>query len=158
MPWWIVQYFEESLDSFERRWHKLGTPTFHFIQHDAVAILKISSNSDFEPCHEDIAGDQHFECRVPKANTVHPTFVKVEYGLHAILVQALFVFKVVWIIIEPLANAVHECFVLGNCPDDIAVEWVVLDIEVCIVLNFIQMPFQVLVVVHGFHKGPAFDV
>ena len=73
-------------------------------------------------CHEDIAGDQHFECRVPKANTVHPTFVKVEYGLHAILVQALFVFKVVWIIIEPLANAVHECFVLGNCPDDIAVE------------------------------------
>ena len=73
-------------------------------------------------CYEDISGDQHFECRVPKANTVHPTFIKVENGLHAILVQAFFVFKVMWIIVEPLANAVHECFVFSNCPDDIAVE------------------------------------
>ena len=90
-----------------------------------------------------------------------PTLVKVKYGLHAILVQAFFVFEVMWIIIEALANAVHESFIFGNCPDDMSVESIVLDIKASIIAyvwrNFVEMIFHLLFVIHSFHERPAFD-
>ena len=67
---------------------------------------------------------------------MHPTLVKIENGLHAILVKAFFVFEMMWIIIEALANAVHERLIFGNCPDNESVESLVLDIKACIVANF----------------------
>ena len=58
-----------------------------------------------------------------------------------------------WIIIEPLANAVHESLVFGNRPYDEVVESLVLDIDVVVVYvsHSINMSFDVLFVVHRFH-------
>ena len=57
------------------------------------------------------------------------------------------------IIIEPLANAVHERLVFGNRPYDEVVESLMLDIDIDVVYvcHSIDMSFDVLFVVHRFH-------
>ena len=84
---------------------------------------------------------------------MHPTLVKVENSFDTILVHAFLVFKVMRIIIEPLANTMHERLVFGNRPYNEVVESLVLNIDVVVVCvcHSIDMSFDILFVVHRFH-------